>query len=156
MILNLNAYLHAKRDGYSWFTGVSRWKYSEHFFRWSEKSKDRKFQWIENSSDRKIRQIISYVSLKIRYFLKSDISVNKKDFCSNSARCLHQSENVPARCLCLGADSSITFGSQCQYSLPLIAILFISSLCIFIIVIIAAFIIKVCIAYSVDKLDCKD
>ena len=72
-----------------------------------------------------------------------DISVDKKDFCSNSARCLHQSENVPARCLCLGADSSITFGSQCQYSLPLIAILFISSLCIFIIVIIAAFIIKV-------------
>ena len=74
---------------------------------------------------------------------KNDISNDKKDFCSNSARCLHQSENVPARCLCLGADSSITFGSQCQYSLPLIAILFISSLCIFIIVIIAAFIIKV-------------
>ena len=74
---------------------------------------------------------------------ENDISNDKKDFCSNSARCLHQSENVPARCLCLGADSSITFGSQCQYSLPLIAILFISSLCIFIIVIIAAFIIKV-------------
>ena len=81
---------------------------------------------------------------------KNDISNDKKDFCSNSARCLHQSENVPARCLCLGADSSITFGSQCQYSLPLIAILFISSLCIFIIVIIAAFIIKVRISKYKD------
>jgi len=85
-----------------------------------------------------------FISSKNSIFWKiDDISADKKDFCSNSARCLHQSENVPARCLCLGADSSITFGSQCQYSLPLIAILFISSLCIFIIVIIAAFIIKV-------------
>ena len=102
----------------------------------------------------KIRMIGKFGNLyysfhrRIRYFWKfDDISVDKKDFCSNSARCLHQSENVPARCLCLGADSSITFGSQCQYSLPLIAILFISSLCIFIIVIIAAFIIKVCKLY---------
>lgn len=62
------------------------------------------------------------------------------NFCSSSARCLHSDEKLQPRCFCLGAISSVTFGSRCQYSLPLIAILLIAAFVVFMI--------SLCIAIS--------
>jgi len=55
------------------------------------------------------------------------------NYCSSAARCLHTDEQYAPRCFCLGAISSVTFGSRCQYSLPLVAILGIAAFVICII-----------------------